>query len=222
MLPNSCLTVFRGKRALFFQLVPYSATSCSSDNVGCMFCIYWHDPSCAGSIKKAIGNDLFLINAYVSVVLWTIALWSSKLGWASSQHKMSFLLRQKTWHYLPLFPPFSEFTEILRNFSDFHLAWPTCIDSIEIFAPCKCILCFRAKSAVELILVHYIINAYLDFRTISKKFRSLWHFWTSVVSCSHTLPLIIGITVAALTASPSYHRVRERQETRLTSCSMLF
>lgn len=80
--------------------------------------------------------------------------------------------------------------QLSRNFSGFHSPWPTCIESTEIFAPSNHIFCFRAKPAVELILVHYITNAYLDFRTILKKFRSLWHVWASVVSCSHRLPLL--------------------------------
>lgn len=55
-------------------------------------------------------------------------------------------------------------------------------------------------------MAHYIVDAYLDFRTISKEFRSLWHFGASMVSCSHAFRLIMEITVPALIANSIYYK----------------
>lgn len=142
---------------------------------------------------------LFFLSEHIPVVLWTIALWSSKQGWAFSQHVFPVQREDCTiplgWVSL----------QLNRNFSGFRWAWFTCRDSTEIFAPWNYIIFFGVKPAVELILVHYIINAYLSHRTILKTFRSLWHFWAWVVSRTRTLTLVMEITVPALIDNCSHH-----------------
>lgn len=108
--------------------------------------VYWTESCPAGSTKEAIGNDFFFFffkwtHTYLSVVLWTIALWSSNLGCVFSTCLSSSDRRLGT---IGLFCLGWVSLQLSRNFSGFPWVWFTCIDwnieyllniCSEIFAP---------------------------------------------------------------------------------------
>lgn len=102
------------KEHIFLRLAPFSVTSWHFWQPWLyilhpsLLCVYWHDFCPAGSFKKAIGNNLLIINVYRPVVLWTIALWSSKMWCAFSQQVIKCLVQSED------LAPFASFPSVQR------------------------------------------------------------------------------------------------------------
>lgn len=115
VLLKSRLTVFRGKRAqhfFFFSNQPHTLPPpvLLASLAVCSACTIVMCPL-ALLVLLVVSRKLMEMTGFFNKRLHTCRAvdycpLEFKAGWAFLQYKMSFLLRQKTWHYFPL-PPHS-------------------------------------------------------------------------------------------------------------------